>query len=142
MKTTLKQIALGWTLILLCLFSGNAVHGETQTDAAENPLSLEVFTICKNVVDRTPVGMDSMFSTNVGKLYCFTKVVGARTDTQITHNWFMNGKLKASITLPVQSAAWRTWSQKTIRPEDAGDWMVEVLNEAGEPIEAILFFVQ
>jgi hypothetical protein len=138
----MKCIAILVTIISLFLLPGNAFCEGTAGDAAANPLSLEVFTICRDVVNRTPVGSGSVYAVSAGKLYCFTKVVGAQTDTKIIHNWFMNGKLKASVTLPVKSASWRTWSAKEIKPQDAGDWMVEVLNEAGEPIESILFFIK
>jgi hypothetical protein len=138
----MKRIAILVTIISLFLFPGNTFCEGTAGDAAASQLGLEVFTICRDVVDRTPVASGSVYAVSVGKLYCFTKVVGAQTDTKIIHNWFLNGKLKASVTLPVKSASWRTWSAKEIKPQDAGDWMVEVLNEAGEPIESILFFIE
>ncbi len=93
-------------------------------------------------MDRAPIGRGSVFHTDTERLYCFTKVVGAKTDTTIIHHWYLNGKLKASVTLPVNSASWRTWSSKDITPNDAGDWMVEVLTADGNAIESILFLVQ
>jgi hypothetical protein len=105
-------------------------------------IQLEEATICRNVVDRTPIGRGSVFSADVGRLYCFTKVVGAETTTSIIHHWYLNGKLKASVTLPVNSASWRTWSSKTIKPSESGDWMVEVLTAGGTAMESILFLIQ
>jgi hypothetical protein len=131
-------------VLAICLFVTPLTAIAQQIAPADDgsPIRLEVIQICRNVVDRTPVGVDSVFSTNVGKIYCFTKVVGAQKETQVTHNWFKNGKLQSSITLPVKSASWRTWSLKEIRASDAGDWMVEVLGEDGNPLEAILFFIK
>ena len=141
-RKTIQRSALPWMMIALFLLPGNSFCQEVQPDTAANPLSLEVLTICRSVVDRIPLGSASEYSVGIGKLYCFTKVVGARTDTKIVHNWYRNGKLKARVELPVQSASWRTWSLKEIQAADAGDWMVEVLNEHGEPIESILFFIK
>jgi hypothetical protein len=138
----MKRIAILITIISLCLFPGYSFCEGTVKDAAANQLDVEALTICRDVVNRTPVGSGSVYTASVGKLYCFSKVVGAQTDTKIIHNWFMNGKLKASVTLPVKSASWRTWSVKEIKPTDAGDWMVEILNETGDPIESILFFIK
>ena len=138
----MKRIAIFLTIISLFLFPGYSFCDETVKDATANQLGLEVLAICRDVVDRTPLGSGSVFTVSVGKLFCFTKVVGAQTDTKIIHNWFRNGKLKTSITLPVKSASWRTWSAKEIHPKDAGDWMVEVLSETGAPIESILFFIE
>ena len=111
-------------------------------DASNTGIHLEGTAICRQVVDREPIGRGSVFDTGVGRLYCFTKVVGAKTDTTIIHHWYLNGKLKASVTLPVKSAAWRTWSSKDITIDDSGDWMVEVLAADGTALESILFLVQ
>jgi hypothetical protein len=138
----MKHITIPILILSFFLLATPGFCQETGTAAASDRLELEVFAICRNVVNRTPVGTGSTFPASVGRLYCFTKVVGAQEHTSITHNWFMNGKLKASITLPVKSASWRTWSLKEIKPTDVADWMVEVLDENGDPIESILFFVQ
>ena len=111
-------------------------------DTSGTELQLEETAICRDVVDRAPIGRGSVFHTDTERLYCFTKVVGAKTDTTIIHHWYLNGKLKTSVTLPVKSASWRTWSSKKITPNDAGDWMVEVLTADGNAIESILFLVQ
>ncbi|MEJ2097267.1 MAG: DUF2914 domain-containing protein [Deltaproteobacteria bacterium] len=131
-------------ILALCFFLIPLTTFAQETGAVSDagPIHLEVIAVCRNVVDRTPVSIDSVFPTNVGRLYCFTKVVGAQKETQVTHNWFKNGKLQSSITLPVKSSSWRTWSLKEIRASDAGDWMVEVLGEDGNPLEAILFFIK
>jgi hypothetical protein len=141
MRGIMKRITV-LIMVSMFLFAGSSFGDENATSASTNPLKLEVFNICRDVVDRTPVGIGSVYTVGVGKLYCFTKVIGAQTETKITHNWFRNGKLKASITLPVKSASWRTWSIKEISPKDSGDWMVEVLSETGAPIESILFFIE
>ena len=111
-------------------------------DASSTGMHLEETAICRQIVDREPLGRGSVFDVGVGRLYCFTKVVGAKTDTTIIHHWYLNGKLKASVTLPVNSVAWRTWSSKDITLNDAGDWMVEVLAADGTALESILFLVQ
>jgi hypothetical protein len=111
-------------------------------DVSDTELQLEEAVICRNVVDRVPIGSGSVFHTDTERLYCFTKVVGAKTETTIIHHWYLNGKLKASVTLPVNSAAWRTWSSKKITPNDTGDWMVEILTADGIAVESILFLVQ
>jgi len=111
-------------------------------DVSDTELKLEEATICRNIVDRAPIGRGSVFHTDIERLYCFTKVVGAKIDTTIIHHWYLNGKLKTSVTLPVNSASWRTWSSKKITPNDTGDWMVEILTADGNAVESILFLVQ
>jgi len=130
-------MCIGMTLLPF-LFSVTLQAQETP----DKKLELEEAVICRNVVDRAPIGRGSVFHTDTEYLYCFTKVVGAKIDTTITHHWYMNGKLKASVTLPVKSASWRTWSSKKITPNDTGDWMVEILTADGNAVESILFLVQ
>lgn len=106
------------------------------------PVIIEEAVVCQDVVDRAPVGISDTFAKETAKLYCFTRVVGAQADSQITHNWYYQGALKASVKLNVRSSNFRTWSSKTIIPEWAGEWMVEILSEDGKPLESIIFFIQ
>ena len=125
-------------LIMLALIPLNL----TAQENADSSIQLDRAVICRSIEDRAPIASGSVFSDSVGQLYCFTKVVGATTDTTIIHHWYLNGKLKASVTLPVRSASWRTWSSKKITPGETGDWMVEVVTEDGNALESILFLVQ
>ena len=98
--------------------------------------------ICKDVVDRMPVGSSDVIPVGTERVFCFTRIVGAQGETEITHNWYYQGALKASVALPVRTSEWRTWSSKTLLPEWTGEWMVEVLSEDGTPLENLIFFVQ
>jgi hypothetical protein len=108
----------------------------------EATISVQDATICQQVVDRIPMGTGDVFSPEVPELYCFTRIVGAQADTEVTHNWYYKGNLMASVVLPVGSASWRTWSKKKISPEMVGEWMVEILSQEGVALESIIFFVQ
>jgi hypothetical protein len=98
--------------------------------------------VCQDVVDRMPVGAGDVIPAGSDRVYCFTRIVGAQAETEITHNWYYQGNLKASVVLPVRNANWRTWSSKSLLPEWKGEWMVEVLSKDGTPLESIIFFVQ
>ena len=109
---------------------------------AQETLRIEDTAVCQSVVDRAPVGSGDVFPKDISKVYCFCRVVGASTETQITFNWYYQGTLKSSVKLPVRSASWRTWSSKTMSPEMVGEWMVEILAEDGAPLESMIFFIQ
>lgn len=111
-------------------------------DASEAAVSVEDAAICQQVVDRVPIGTGDVFSPDVPELYCFTRIVGATVDTEVTHNWYFKGNLMSSVVLPVGSASWRTWSKKEMSPELTGEWMVEILSQEGVPLESIIFFLQ
>ncbi|PID40477.1 MAG: hypothetical protein CR984_03025 [Proteobacteria bacterium] len=99
-------------------------------------------TVCQEIVERTPVGVSEVIPAGTEQILCFTRIQGAVGETDITHNWYYQGSLKASVKLPVRSTDWRTWSYKTVAPEWTGEWMVEVLASDGTPLESIIFFVQ
>lgn len=102
-------------------------------------LSIAEGTITTQVVDRAPVDELESYPAQMGRLYCFTKIVGATEDTEVTHVWLYQDKEMARVTLSVRSAAWRTYSSKKILPEWAGEWKVQVLDGAGQEIGVIPF---
>jgi hypothetical protein len=110
--------------------------------AESSGIKIEDAAVCQEVVDREPVGISDLFAKEKFQLYCYCRVVGAEPGTEITHNWYHKGNLKASVKLNVRSSDYRTWSSKTILPQWTGEWMVEILSEDGLPLESIIFSVQ
>ena len=98
--------------------------------------------IATGVENRTPVGASDTFSPTVGKLYCFTRIVGAKEPTEIKHVWFFDNKEVASIILSVKSMSWRTFSNKLVLPSMKGDWKVEVQSSDGSVLKTIDFKVE
>lgn len=119
-----------------------APEAGAQQAVIENPIQVKDAVVCQEVVDRSPVGSGDVFSKDIEKVYCFARVVGMQGQGHVTYNWYFKGALKASVDLPVRSSNWRTWSSKTMTPEWAGEWMVEILSEQGTPLQSILFFIQ
>ncbi len=120
-------------------------QNEEKTDEAteaSSAVQIEDAVVCQDVVDRAPVGSSDMFVRETSKVYCFCRVVGAEPGSKITHNWYYNGSLKASVKLNVGSSNFRTWSSKTLYPEWQGEWMVEILSDDGKPLESIVFMIK
>ncbi len=113
-----------------------------QESQIEEPLIVEDAVICLDVVDRTPVESGFVFSSDIGKVYCFTRIVGAKDDTEITHNWYYNDVQMASVPLFVRSRNWRTFSSKNILPAYKGNWKVEVLANDEQVLKEITFTIQ
>jgi len=139
MKITFQRLPI---LVLLAFFLLIRPVSADDRANADSTLRVEKVVICKGVDQRTPLGISNVFSVDAKKLFCFTKIVGATDKTVITHRWLLNGELKSTIKLPVESGNWRTWSTKQIDSSDAGDWMVEIVAENGEGLASIIFFVQ
>lgn len=112
------------------------------SSATAEEVSVAEAVVCQEVVDRAPVGSGDVIPAGTERVFCFTRITGAQAETEVTHNWYYQGNLKASVVLPVRNADWRTWSSKALLPEWKGEWMVEILSKGGTPLESIIFFVQ
>ncbi len=98
--------------------------------------------IARNVVNREPVGVSDVFSKDIKKVYCWTKVKAFKYPTYIVHQWYYKGKLKASVKLSIKSPVYRTWSSKKIYKGWTGKWRVVVKDEDGSVIASKEFFVK
>lgn len=108
---------------------------------ADSGLSVQDAVICTGVVDRAPEGAAEEFPADVGKLYCFTRIVGAADETTVTHVWIWGDEEVASVELKVGTASWRTHSSKNIWPGWKGDWKVEVRDAEGNVLKTLNFKV-
>ncbi len=115
---------------------------DTSAVVAEEPeLNLEEIAICNAIEDRQPSGVGTVFSNDLEKIYCFTKITGAEDTTSVNHVWYMGDTQLASVNLPIKSASWRTWSSKTIGMS-LGKGHVEIVTEGGDVLGKAEFEIQ
>jgi hypothetical protein len=107
----------------------------------EPELALAEIAICTGIEDRQPVGAGTVFSNDLEKIYCFTKIVGATDTTSVNHVWYMGDTQLASVNLLIKSASWRTWSSKTIGMS-LGKGHVEIVTEGGDVLGKAEFEIQ
>jgi len=105
-------------------------------------MSVREAGIGTDVVDRVLQGSGDSFDASVGKLYAYTRIVGADEQSQVSHRWYYNDHLMAEVTLPVRGDNWRTWSSKSVVPMWVGDWRVDVVSSDGSVIESLSFKLQ
>jgi hypothetical protein len=114
-------------------------NGESAVEAA---LAIGEAVVATGVENLKPVGPGDAFPRTVGRLYCFTRIKGAAQNTTIKHLWFKGDTLVMEITLPIQSADWRTYSIKTITPASAGSWRVDITTESGTVLRSVPFTIE
>ncbi|MCD6570153.1 MAG: DUF2914 domain-containing protein [Deltaproteobacteria bacterium] len=122
------------TLMTLCVFLKAAAWAQKAA-----PLKIEFGAICQNVVNHEVVDAGTSFPATVTKLYCFTKIVGAKGSTEISHVWYYGDIERAYVPLAINSPSWRTYSSKIIQAHEIGEWRVDVLNQEGELLETFRF---
>ncbi len=140
-----RGLAVLTSLLLVTLAAGGAganPEDSAATPAAENAPRLAQTTICENVEDRAPIGAAESFSSQVGRLWCFTDVRGATPPTEIFHRWYVGDDLVSEIPITVRAERWRCWSRKTIRPGWSGACRVEVLTEEGDLLGTAEFVLE
>jgi hypothetical protein len=93
---------------------------------------VEDIQICTSVEDRVPVGVDTMFSSDIEKLYCFTRLKCGQDVNTVAHVWTYNDKEMARVELTTRAKTWRTWSSKRILPAWKGKWRVDVVSPDGD----------
>jgi len=105
-------------------------------------LDVETALICRDVVNRQPVDPGTSFPGTVEKLFCFSKIVGAKKPTAVTHVWYYGNTEMFRIKLPVKASSWRTFSQKTIWSHQNGVWHVSPEETRNLPVERCLIIGQ
>lgn len=95
---------------------------------AQQALEISVvdLEVCTSVENRIPVGVDTSFSGDVEKLFCFTKISSNQEEGSIFHVWVYNDKVMARVELSTKAKVFRTWSSKRILPSWTGKWRVDV----------------
>ena len=138
----------------ICLFmagmamgqEGKPTGGEKEAPKQEAPakseLTIEKAVLAKGIENREPVGEAESFPKDVGVVYCFAKIVGAKGATEIKFVWTLDDKDMGTVSLPVSISPWRTWASKTIDPSMTGAWKVEIKDSSGNVLTTLNFKVE
>jgi len=131
---------LPYVLLILAMLTTIIVY-QVVTIQAQEAEAVEVAeaVICQDVVDREPIDAGDSFEVTVGKLFCFTKIVGAQEEIEIAHIWYHGDVERARVNLSVRAASWRTYSSKIIQPHEIGDWHVDIIGPDDEVLETVEF---
>lgn len=103
---------------------------------------LQRMVVAVAVEEREPVGVDDQFTADLENIYAFIEAREIRRDTEVTMVWSRNGQEVSRVSLAVrQGPRWRTFSSITL-DNRAGDWRVELLDEAGANLRSLDFHVR
>ena len=126
-------------LVLAILITIPLSQAVTSTAQETASLEVAVAAMCTDVVDREPVDAGNTFEVSLGKVYCFTTIIGAHSPTEITHVWYFGDSERARVNLAIKASSWRTYSSKRIQMHEIGDWHVDVLGSEGELLKTLQF---
>ena len=90
------------------------------------------------VQDREPTDKVSSLLNDKNRIYFFTEIKDA-PNQKITHRWEHDGKVVSETSFDVGGNRWRVYSNKTLDPQQTGEWKVSVVDEAGSTLGASTF---
>ena len=104
-------------------------------------LHLNQATICEQVKDRVVQNEAVVFSSNTGRIYCFTDFDSVAEKIYIHHNWYRRDVLMSKVKLSLRPPRWSTFSYITIRETDKGPWRVEITDPTGNILHMVRFSI-
>ncbi|MDP2960996.1 MAG: DUF2914 domain-containing protein [candidate division Zixibacteria bacterium] len=133
----LKRLCLSLLFLSLIFLPSICLNAQEKSNLEVNEILLGTGLENKEVT-----GVDTTFSAEVGKIYCWTKITGATSETQIAHRWYFEDKEVAKIDITVKYPSYRCWSIKSIYPEMKGNWKVNIEDSDGKLLSSISFTVK
>ncbi len=127
--------------ILVCVLLAPSIVAaqEKSSSATEQGLKVEKGVTATSVENREPVGDSKEFEASVGRVYCWTKISAKTTPTTVKHVWYLGDQKVFEKALDVKYPSTRTWTSKAVT---AGNWKVDVTDEAGTVLSSISFTVK
>lgn len=123
-------------LFFLALFSLSLIS----TSTAAEPM-VEVAAIATSVENLIPIGVSDKFPSSVGRLYCYSKIIGGEGQ-EIRHVWYLNDKKFNETVLPIKARSYRTYSYATIYPGMKGKGRVDITTGDGKIIRSVEFLIE
>lgn len=90
------------------------------------------------IQDREPVDKVSKLLNDKNRIYYFSEIKDA-ANQKVTHRWEHNGKVLSETSFDIGGDRWRVYSNKTLDPNQTGEWKVSVVDEAGSTLGASTF---
>lgn len=126
--------------ILVCvLLAPSMVAAQEKSSSTNQGLKVEKGVAATSVENREPLGESKEFEASVGRVYCWTKISAQTTPATIKHVWYLGDQKVFEKALEIKYPSTRTWTSKAVT---AGNWRVDVSDEAGTVLSSISFTVK
>ena len=102
-------------------------------DTQNTTLKLNEIMICRGIYKRNPIKPGIKFINNVDSLFCYTKISNSGSKQEVKHIWYFENKEMTTVTYNIKTSYnYRSWSKKTIYPNQTGNWRVDVVSKFGD----------
>ena len=111
--------------------------------AADAELNVLQASVCAEIKNRMPSGVDTSFLTSAQRVYVWSEIEALQVPSKIRHIYYFNGQKISDVTLDVRSTNWRTWSFKNISDSRyRGEWRVDIATPDGKVLRRLYFVVR
>ena len=131
----MKKVVVFCLLSVLPFALASIVLGETT-------LSVETAAIATGVENLTPIGVGEKFPATIGRVYCYSKILGGSEGNSVKHIWYYGDKKVSEMSLSVKYSSFRTYSYKTIPSNWTGKWRLEIVSDDGTILKTLEFNVE
>ena len=111
----------------------NDLNKEDDNEKPISTLNLNEIMICRGIYKRNPIKPGIKFINNVDSLFCYTKISNSGNKQEVKHIWYFENKEMTTVSYNIKTSYnYRSWSKKTIYPNQTGKWRVDVITKSGE----------
>ncbi len=105
-------------------------------------LNVAKATICENVKDRMPAGVQNSFPWSIPRVYVWSLIKAEKYPSKVRHIYYFGEQKISDVALNVRSFSWRTWSYKSISDKRyKGPWRVDIATADGQVLRRLYFEV-
>jgi hypothetical protein len=132
---------------LMSIFAAMALslcfHGAAfSQEKVASGLRLTRAVICEDIKDGQTVNEGAIFSSDLGRITCYTEFDSIPEKTTIYHRWyFKENVITKKMPLVLNPPRWSTFSQIQPRDTDKGPWRVEIVDQDGTILQTLRFSI-
>jgi hypothetical protein len=114
-----------------------AAPADAKAAPAAAVVKVEKIVAAAGVENREATGEAATFGSDVGLVYCWTRLTVSEPPAKVKFVWSMDGKQVYEHPLDIKSSG-RWWASKKVQP---GSWKVEVKSDSDESLGSVEFKV-
>lgn len=129
-------------VVALCIFNALCfADNDLPIDKVPPPVLTQA-VLCERIIDSSkPVNKGVVFSSGLGRLFCFTHFESIYEKTIIYHKYYYKDKFIKERKLSLKPPRWATSSDIELRESDKGPWRVEITDAEDNLLSSIRFSI-
>ena len=116
-------------------FSQNSTASAPTPTSAPALFSVDSIAFAATIQSRDPVGVNSEFPSDIGKVSCWIRVSSSQAPVSVKFIWYQNGEMVMEWPYTLKTESGRLWSTKSISP---GNWKVDIVDDAKNVVKSAI----